>query len=519
MKSILLFISFFLFCFTSLFSQKGNIVKKNENPANLKLTIKEAVQRAIEHSPEIRNTSFELVKVDSNFLKSESKYSWRLIGGVDSQKSINPDNQLNFFTGTKVTTDKISGGIEKVFNTGTYFKTEISTTRFDSNAFEDPVRNASNGFSGLALPALYTGAVTVTLSQDILKNSFGIQDKNIQKIIKNQGEIGKLDLGFKLSTTIVDTLITYWSSIISDSSVKTFEQLLKNSKDVRDLTKQKATLGLAESFEINQWNALVSQTENQLEKAKLDNEENRRKLIRILNLPPETQFGEMTDLRLDLPSDINFEKDLEYAFKNRNDWKGIAFKKEIAQMSRDNAKNNALPSVKFTGIRSSKSQTILTPQYNFTNTDTGVPTAKFWDGTANLKIEYPILDKGVRADIRDSEILNAQVKIQEDDLYKEIINDVHNKYDQVIVGHKILENAISTTKQSEAYYKGIYNSFRLGRFNALAVKNALDTYVQNQLQEIQAGINYNINLMRYDLSKNALLERFEINVDKLVPEF
>ena len=129
------------------------------------------------------------------------------------------------------------------------------------------------------------------------------------------------------------------------------------------------------------------------------------------------------------------------------------------------------------------------------------------------------MDKGIRADIRDSEILNAQVKIQEDDLYKEIINDVHNRYDQVIVGHKILENAIATTKQSEVYYKGIYNSFRLGRFNALAVKNALDTYVQNQLQEIQARINYNINLMRYDLSKNALLERFEINVDKLIPEY
>jgi hypothetical protein len=52
-----------------------------------------------------------------------------------------------------------------------------------------------------------------------------------------------------------------------------------------------------------------------------------------------------------------------------------------------------------------------------------------------------------------------------------------------------------------------------------AVKNALDTYTQNQLQEIQAKINYNINLMRYDLAKNALLERFEINVEKIVPEY
>ncbi len=519
MKSIPLSILFLFFSSFSLFAQKGTIQKKTENPGTLKLSIKEAVQRAVEFSPDIRNTSYELVKADSTFLKSESKYSWRLIGGVDANKSINPDNQLNFFTGTKVNTDKISGGIEKVFNTGTYFKTEISTSRFDSNAFEDPVRNAGSGFSGLAIPALYTGAVTVTLSQDILKNSFGIQDRNLQKILKNQSEIGKLDLSYKLSTTIVDTLIAYWASVISDSSVKTYEQLLKNTKEVRDLTKQKANLGLAETFEINQWNALLSQTENQLERAKLENEENRRKLIRILNLPTDTQFGEMTDLRTDLPTEIQLEKDLEYAFQHRHDWKGIAFKKEIAQLSRENARDNALPSVKLSGSRSSKAQSVISPQYNFTNSDTGVQSTKFWDGNANLKVVYPLFDKGVRADLRDSEILNAQVKIQEDDLFKEITDDVHNKYDQVVVGHKILENAIATTKQSEAYYKGIYNSFRLGRFNAVAVKNALDTYVQNQLQEIQAKINYNINLMRYDLAKNALLDKFEINVDKLIPEY
>lgn len=484
-----------------------------------KLTVKEAIQRAIEFSPEIRNTRFELVKTDSGFLKAESKYSWRLIGGVDANKSVLPDNQLNFFTGTKTSTDKISGGIEKVFNTGTYFKTEISTTRFDSNAFEDPVRNLGTGFSGLAIPPLYTGAITLTLSQDIMKNTFGLQDRNIQKILKNQSEIAKLDLGYKLSTTIVDTLITYWTGIVSESSVKTFEQLLKNTKNVRDITRQKANLGLAETFEINQWNALYSQTENQLQKAKLENEENKRKLIRILNLPSEAVLGEMSDLRMDLPNDLNLEKDIEYAFTHRNDWKSMGFKKEIATLSKENAKDNALPSVKLAASRSAKGQTLISPQQNFTGTENGVPTTKYYDAAANLKVVYPLGDKGVKAEYRDAEILNAQVKIQEEDMYKEILDDLRNKYDQVVVGHKILENAIETTKQSEAYYKGITNSFRQGRFNAVAVKNALDTYTQNQLQEIQAKINYNINLLRYELAKNSLLDKYEIDVDKLVPNY
>lgn len=513
-----LFLSILLLMSGSVLAQKGAL-EKSETQNPVKLTVREAIQRAIEFSPEIRNTTFELVKTDSGFLKAESKYSWRLIGGVDAQKSVLPDNQLNFFTGTKTSTDKISGGIEKVFNTGTYFKTEVSTTRFDSNAFEDQVRNLGTGFSGLAIPPLYTGAVTLTLSQDIMKNTFGVQDRNIQKILKNQSEIAKLDLGFRISTTIVDTLVTYWSGIVTESSVKTFDQLLKNTKNIRDITKQKANLGLAESFEINQWNALYSQTENQLQKAKLEHEENRRKLVRILNLPQDTQLGEMSDLRVDFPTDINLEKDLEYAFFHRNDWKSMGFKKEIANLSRENAKDNALPSVKLAASRSAKAQTLISPQQNFTGTENGIPTMKYYDTSANLKIVYPLGDKGVRADLRDAEILNAQVKIQEEDMYKEIVDDLKNKYDQVVVGHKVLDNAIQTTKQSEAYYKGIYNSFRQGRFNAVAVKNALDTLTQNQLQEIQAKINYNINLLRYDLAKNALMEKYDISVDKLVPNY
>lgn len=86
--------------------------------------------------------------------------------------------------------------------TGTYFKIDASSQRFDSNAFEDPVQNASSGFSALALRPLYTGAITLTLSQDILKNSFGLKDQNIDKMLKHQSEINKLDLSYKLSVPL-----------------------------------------------------------------------------------------------------------------------------------------------------------------------------------------------------------------------------------------------------------------------------------------------------------------------------
>ena len=258
---------------TTISEETKKLAEENAKPVTgeekpkkvLKLTMKETVQRSVEFNPNIRNAKYELVKYDSGFLKSESKYSWRLVGGAEITEGRLPYNQANIFSGTKTQTNKYNLGVEKVFNTGTYFKIDASTQRFDSNAFENSFTSPS-GFSALGLPPLYTGAITATLSQDLLKNTFGLQDRNNQTILKNQSEITKEELSLKLSNTIVGALVDYWTYSVSDSSTATFEQLLKNTKNIRDLTKQKTGLGLAEGFEINQWNALYTQTENQLEK-------------------------------------------------------------------------------------------------------------------------------------------------------------------------------------------------------------------------------------------------------------
>ena len=501
-----------------LAEDNGKPVKGDEKPKKvLKLTLKETVQRSVEFNPTIRNAKYELVKYDSGFMKSESKYSWRLVGGAEIVESKLPYNQANLLSGTKSQTNRYNMGIEKIFNTGTYFKIDASTQRFDNNAFEDPLKSPS-GFRGLAIPPLYTGAITATISQDILKNTFGLQDRNNQKILKNQSEITKEDLSLRLSNTIVAALVDYWNYSVSDSSTATFEQLLKNTKNIRDLTKQKTGLGLAENFEINQWNALYTQTENQLERAKLERDENKRKLIRNLNLTSDSEIGNITDLETELPTNLDYEKDLEFAYKNRGDWKSMKLRKEIAELSIKNANDNALPSLKVSGSYAYQGQTLISPQENFTNGTNGISSFKYHNLNANARLTYPIADTGVKAEIRDAHILQRQVAIMEDDLKKEIADEVRARVDAVIIGHKILQNAMKTRKESESYYNGLLGSFRQGRFTAVAVKNALDTLVQNELQETQAKINFNINILRYEVAKNSLLKKFDIDVDKIIPD-
>ena len=53
---------------------------------------------------------------------------------------------------------------------------EVSTIRFDSNALENPYTTPS-AFAFLGVKPLYTGAVSVKLSQELLKYSFGRTEK------------------------------------------------------------------------------------------------------------------------------------------------------------------------------------------------------------------------------------------------------------------------------------------------------------------------------------------------------
>lgn len=219
----------------------------------LKLTTEETVKRALENNYNLQNLRYELAKSDTNFLKNDSKYSWRLVADGRSSQSILPFNQTNIFTGTKISDDTIKGGIEKILQTtGTYFKMEAGTRRFDSNAFENPATTPA-GFSALGIPPLYTGFVRATISQDLLKNSFGYKGRNEIKILESQAEIAKNQVSQQISAVIVESLVDFWDYSIKTQAVKTYKQLVENTKNIRNLTIRKQSLGLSESFEVNQW--------------------------------------------------------------------------------------------------------------------------------------------------------------------------------------------------------------------------------------------------------------------------
>ncbi|MCC5814360.1 MAG: TolC family protein [Leptospira sp.] len=509
---LILFIPFISFQAAEDNSQSKTIEYK---PGDI-LSIEDAIRRALENDPKILRKKLELANASRDEMKNQGKYSWRVVAGASIDQKKNPFNQSTILSGTKTQTNEYNAGIEKLFSTGTYFKADVGTTRFDSNAFEDQFRTPP-GFGALGIRPLFTGSVSVTIAQDLLKNSFGYNERKTEKILENNTEILKEQIEQELSELIVTSLVDYWDFSVKDGTVETFERLLASTKDIRNLTIRKRGLGLSESFEVNQWNALLAQAESQLKTAIVERDEAKRKLIRSLRLPDDTEFSKVTPLVEELPKTINYEKDLEYAYNHRADFRNMARKKENAELAKKIANNEALPSLKVSGSYGYQAQNLVSPQQNFSDPNQGITSQKYPIQQGALEFSYPIADKGVKAGIRDAEIQKRQANLEGEDLTRAVADDVKTRIDILKASFSIFQNAMITERESQRYYNGVLRSFRQGRFNAVTVKNALDAYIQDQLNLTRTKIDYNINLHRYYVSKNSLFEEYQINREKLVP--
>ncbi|MDZ4727239.1 MAG: TolC family protein [Leptospira sp.] len=492
---------------------------KSEKPL-LRLTIADAIEKVIENNIIVQNAKLEIVKADSPELKNQSKFTWKALAGIQSAKQIFPDNRNNLFAGTKRNQDKISAGIEKQFKTGTYFKTEVYTLRYDTNAFEDPLNPLTSSFSSLATAPMHTGAVSFTLSQELLKYGFGRTEEDKEKLYRNQTLLTRENYISILTQLVVKVLVDYWSLGIVDSQISTYEKVLKNTEEIRTLTRRKQSLGLSEGFEVNQWNQAVLKTESALEKAKVDRIEAERNLVRILNADSGSTIAGVTDLTENLPTGINLAEDKKYALAHRIDYLILKRQREMAVLMLANANDEDQPSLKATLGYSSINQSFLSPQENFiARQQMGLSYLNNYPQvSAELKMSYPLWDLGVKANIRDAEANLKMLDLQINNLEQEITQDIDNRYELLVASHTLLQDFKKTKKENDSFYNGLINRFRQGRFTAVNVKNALDALAQSELAVTQSKINFNINLVRYELAKNSLFEKYGLDLYQILDE-
>ena len=474
-------------------------------------SIEEVVRLILNNSDATRLKQLEILKADTGLRKTNSPYAPSIASGWQRQKTKN--RYTNSFTsGDTTEIDSYFLKAKRLFSSGTYFEVQIADIYKKSDEIENPLFPSTSDTSDIFSPAtLHSTQLSVVLKQELLKNAFGYSHRRSLAIQENIAEIERQHLINEITSILVSSMINFWKFKIAHGNIKTASSLLKNTHKVLAITRRKKRIGLAESFEISQWKALIANAKSILKTVNLQYDKLRRDLRRTLNLKSNQQLSHQGKLNTVIPNNLDIENDLKMAYQKRPDFKSLQLHKKNIKRVFEITKNNLLPSVS------------VNAQYAWRGFDPNSGEAysqsssgEYPDYSVGFSVEYPLWDDGLRVDLRDAKINLEQIEIEEKQLKGSISDEINHGFQEIQVSYQKYKNAQEILKSNRTFYSGILKRYRQGRFSATAVKNALDTLVQSEQGLIEAIINFNISIVRYDLSRNFLFEKYNVDIDQLI---
>lgn len=493
-----------------------NEKKELKNPtftiAGQKISLENAIHYVIERNLTIKSAKYDVIMSDSDEEKFNQKFTPFLnaSGGYTKYKSA--PSAMSAFMGDEGYQYDVEASLSKIFTTGTMVSVGVTHSISDANdqGFALDIPSVGSMTLSEAQPQYHQPSMFISIQQELLKNSFGVNDRKTKKILNNAKAMQREAIINQLSGLIVKALSDYWNVTIQKSAVEIAELELKSTINVRAVVYRNVRYGMAERFEINQYNSLVAAPEMKLEMAKKSYRDAVRQLLRTINVPVETEVEGVTDLVEILP-DLDEEKILEISYRKRVDYQNAKLSLQIAQYENDIAQNESLPSLKAIGSVTASGQ-----DENFGKSVTDVPSFKYPNYYVGVSMSYPLWNKENEVNRRNSKFRIHQAKIKLEELKTEIRDEVKSRVEEVRLAHSMLVKTKQVRKEAETYYYRLLYRSRQGKFNSVAVKSGLDQMIQARQQELVTLVQYNLALLQLDLTQNMIFERYNVDIDKIL---
>lgn len=516
LKQTLIFLLFFsgTFVLSAQNAEKPqdetNLSEKTIDISGAKIELKDAIHLVLKQNLTLRSAKYDVIMSDSDFEQYQSKYSPRIGAEVKYKDQKMPTAGMSSISGDEMYQFDVSASISKLFSSGTTVSLGVANSLVDYN-------DTGFGAPGAGMyvpedPAYHKPYAFIAVEQELLKNAFGYTDRRMNLMLKNRSQMARAALINQLSSLVVNALVDYWQVTITKKAVETAELELNTTQQVRNIIVRTSRLGLAETFDINQYNALVAAAQSKLALQKQQHRSAVRKLLRTINMPPETEVSGVTDLVTELP-ELDKKEAVDLAFKKRVDYQNAMTELQLAETEIELYENESLPSLTASG------------SINFMGQDEQIGTAfgdvagiEYPTWEVGLKMSYPLWDEQTRINLRNSELRKKQAAIKLEDLRQTVRDEVLDRLEEVQLYYELLTRSENVTKESELYYNRLLRRSRQGKFNSVAVKNAMDTMIKARYDELKALIDYNIALLKFDLAKNEIFERFDVDVEKILQE-
>ncbi len=481
--------------------------------AGKKVTLGDAIRLVLEQNRDTLSGAYDVAMTDSMSRKFQAKYSPYL----NLESSVRQDKYpeaMGTLYGTEKDSWNISASIAKMFSSGTtvaagvkhdYAKTTYQATTIPTN------NGDSITLSGFGAPEYHQPVMFASIKQELLKNAFGYNDRRQVEILRNQGTIQRETIINYLAGLVVQVVVDYWTVVVNSSALENAELQLRETMRVRNIIAQNVRIGLAERFDLNYYNSLVASSEARKVQAQQQYRDSLRNLLQTLNLDDNIRIDGTAVLSGSLP-EVNRELALKIAYAKRADYLNARLAMKNAQLSLDMYENQGMPSMTAELNVSSLAQQ---QTYGEAYSDAASATYPSWE--AKVTFTYPLDDQEQKTNVRDAGFRLKQAKLQFDKYQRVVRDDVTTKIEHIDTYYRIYNKAKEITQQSETYYRRLLGNLRRGRFTAAVVKNGLDAMVESRQRELEALIQFNVSLLKLDLAKNELFDKYGVDVNKYIP--
>ncbi|MBN1531020.1 MAG: TolC family protein [Spirochaetes bacterium] len=468
---------------------------KLQGDRKLRLTVDRVVDYLIKNNLDVRATLLEYRGVSTGLEKYQSRYDTTLFGKADYTYFKNPNSSSAILYGNESHKGTWTAGVRRQFDTGTTIEAGLT-------GYSAVVSGAYFGGSG----GNQTG-LSLSVTQELLKNAFGVNDRLTEQKIANSTARGKQLLKMKLSGLLVQALVGYWQIAIAEENVATMDISVKSAQDIRNLVADKSRLGLSEPEEVYDWNNKVLQLKNAQEQAQLYLFQARLALLRTLNMDAGLEI-ELGQTFVTAPPAVTEAQALGDALLRRMDLEGQRIELKNAELEYRIASQNVTPSLKLKVQASNLDYSARSPLYTLDTIN-----QQFYAG---LEFAYPLgnTEAGVR--LREARLNYQQQYVAMEALERGIRDEIATSVRACETAFRVYEQSKQSNRYARNYYNQVVAKFRRGRYNTLMVKQALDDYTKARYNELNSLVQYNVALIQRDHARNAIFSNLGIEIDDIL---
>ncbi|EMY60758.1 TolC family protein [Leptospira terpstrae] len=485
----------------------GPIEAKEPAKANI-LRMDDILRMAWENQVSLQTLKLQLKTTNYEWEKTNGAYAWTAEAKGTAKNTTNFNLPQYAIQGTKITDNSIQAGINKKFSTGTSLGIAIIDNRYETNAGKT---QSSSGFSSFAQPSYHFATVGINISQDLLKNFFGYQDRLKLATARRSSSIQRLNTLDSLSKSLVNSLIEFWNLSLSEEVLETNSSLLGNAKLIRDIYSKKANFGFDTTGDIHQWNSIVLSATSAVKNSELERNKNRRDLLTSLGKEPEESFSFLPVLieeQVAVTSD--YEKEVLVALEKRYDVRASLLQLKNSEDNLKSADNGLLPKFSVGGTYNFKNYDQQFPQDFY-----GILGGRFNQNTAEFKLEYPLGNEIAEAEYTKAESEKRQAQLEWAETQNKVRADLLSKRENLTVSYELFLEAKKNREESKLFYDKALSAFRNGRGTSIVLRNAMDAYVRSQSNHSQSLITYNIAIIQYEISKGTFFEKYSLDPEQL----